>query len=349
MHESAKWRVRSLPSSPLCLVVLAIIFLSTVWSVSYAQVQVERISRIGSSDDADAPDFFGHIVGLAVDYQGEVYVLDSSIGLIRVFSIAGDYIRSIGEGIGPGPGEVERPLELDLGHDGLLYVEDQARRVVSIFSKDGTFIKAYHYQGNLSDLAVADTTRIFAATSFTRRSDRLSIWSTSGGVQRAPAPTSTSDELLGAAYLPCIDISKTGLLYYADPHPYRIHVYGQDLSYLGSWDGIEPERTRPPRLSESGNYYYMDRFIEDLKYLEDRRLLFISISDDTSPDAKNDVIDIYRINGRFLDRIDLSELGLPTVHHFDIAPGGLLVVNSRDDYPVVCVYRLHFEDSDREY
>ena len=60
--------------------------------------------RIGHVDGA--PELqFGEIVSLDVDRAGRIYVLDQQAQEVRVFSPAGEYLRSVGQP-GEGPGEL---------------------------------------------------------------------------------------------------------------------------------------------------------------------------------------------------------------------------------------------------
>ncbi|MBI4720940.1 MAG: 6-bladed beta-propeller, partial [Chitinivibrionia bacterium] len=61
--------------------------------------------------------FFGVISGVATDKNGAVYLLDTQLNDIKVFSPAGEYLRSIGRE-GEGPGEFRRPADLFFTLDG---------------------------------------------------------------------------------------------------------------------------------------------------------------------------------------------------------------------------------------
>lgn len=80
-----------------------------------AQVEAALQTRIeGSGGSPDA--FFGHVADLAVDGRGNAYILDDRANRVLVFSASGDYLRNFGRS-GRGPGELNRPMRLDVRGD----------------------------------------------------------------------------------------------------------------------------------------------------------------------------------------------------------------------------------------
>ena len=75
--------------------------------------------RAGGDDEDDV--LFGLIVGVAVDGDGNVYLLDSQINVVHVFSPEGEFLREIGRE-GEGPGEFRRPEDLFLTGQGNIAV-----------------------------------------------------------------------------------------------------------------------------------------------------------------------------------------------------------------------------------
>ncbi len=65
--------------------------------------------RLGGEEDEDI--IFGVIGDIAVDKDGNVYLMDTQLNEIPVFSADGEYLRTIGRE-GEGPGEFRRPVGL---------------------------------------------------------------------------------------------------------------------------------------------------------------------------------------------------------------------------------------------
>ena len=95
-------------------------------------VVLEPAITIGLSD-GDPDYLFGSITSVAADLQGRIYVGDGSAGTVRVYGQDGVFLRRIA-GPGQGPGEVSGgPVDVSVGPDGRLYVQDDMR--VSVFAR----------------------------------------------------------------------------------------------------------------------------------------------------------------------------------------------------------------------
>jgi hypothetical protein len=91
--------------------------------------RAERFSVIGKQDTGEPHDLFGTVESVKIDAEGRVYVLDSSIQAIRVFSLDGTYVQTVGAP-GGGPGEFTNLGAMALDQtSGTLYVADGARRL----------------------------------------------------------------------------------------------------------------------------------------------------------------------------------------------------------------------------
>ena len=62
---------------------------------------------------------FGEIEDLLIDQDGTLYVLDSLVANVKVFSSKGRYLRTIGRE-GDGPGETRAPGDIEFMSDGTL-------------------------------------------------------------------------------------------------------------------------------------------------------------------------------------------------------------------------------------
>jgi hypothetical protein len=110
----------------------------TEWRV----VEELRIGRI----DGDGPDLFGRITSLAVDRGGRIWVLEGQAQELRVFSAAGEYLRTVGRR-GGGPGEFNRAVRLDLAPDGNLWVMDPMNGRLSVIDTAGRYLDGKNVPG----------------------------------------------------------------------------------------------------------------------------------------------------------------------------------------------------------
>ena len=101
-----------------------------------------EVLRIGTT--GDDPDYqFGQISGIAEMPDGRIVVLDQQAQEVRVFSAAGEHLRTIG-GAGSGPGEFGLGAgPLLIGPGDTLVVPDLSNQRVSRFSPEGEPVGSY--------------------------------------------------------------------------------------------------------------------------------------------------------------------------------------------------------------
>lgn len=82
----------------------------------------------------------GYTVSMAVNNNGDIYILDIQQKNIRVFDSEGKYLKTIGRP-GQGPGELEMPTQIQINSRDELVVFDLRRRSLESFSLDGEFLR----------------------------------------------------------------------------------------------------------------------------------------------------------------------------------------------------------------
>jgi hypothetical protein len=83
-------------------------------------VELEELWRLGGYSDDDN-EFFGVISQCREDAEGNLYLLDSQLSEVKVFSPEGEYLRTIGRQ-GEGPGEFRNSNDLFLGFGNVVGV-----------------------------------------------------------------------------------------------------------------------------------------------------------------------------------------------------------------------------------
>ncbi|MCA9878978.1 MAG: NHL repeat-containing protein [Thermomicrobiales bacterium] len=79
---------------------------------------------------------------LAVGPDGDLYVLDSSLGRVQKFTPEGEVLFEFAE-LGSGEGQLLAPLGIGIGSNGQVYVADWGNHRVQVFAGDGTFLAAW--------------------------------------------------------------------------------------------------------------------------------------------------------------------------------------------------------------
>ncbi len=100
----------------------------------YSLKDYSRLKIIGKR--GTGPGEFNYPTNIAVDGDGNVYVVDTGNFRIQVFDPEGAFLRTIGA-IGDAPGSLARPKGIAIDSEGHIYVVDAAFQNFQIFDKDG--------------------------------------------------------------------------------------------------------------------------------------------------------------------------------------------------------------------
>jgi hypothetical protein len=135
-----------------CFLILGIISLSLYApGVHAAPTDVPAFhSMINRFDPASANGKFDDPKSMAIDSQGNIYVVDSDNYRIQKFSSSGVYITKWGSvgGEGSGDGEFDDPRGIGIDSSDNVYVADIGRDDVQKFDSSGNFISKFGSWGS---------------------------------------------------------------------------------------------------------------------------------------------------------------------------------------------------------
>jgi hypothetical protein len=100
-----------------------------------AAIELEELWRLGGDTDNE-DEFFGLISRITTDEDGNVYLLDTQLSEVKVFSPDGEYINTLGRE-GEGPGEFRRPTGMFFVPGGNLGILQAAPARIVLLTKDG--------------------------------------------------------------------------------------------------------------------------------------------------------------------------------------------------------------------
>ncbi|MCH7999948.1 MAG: TIGR03663 family protein, partial [Chloroflexi bacterium] len=171
---------------------------ASVWSIAYfpliydssAGADIEGRLIIGRS--GDAPGALADPSGVAVDGEGNIYVLDSGNARIQKFAPDGRLLKTMGDA-GSGEGQFNQPADLAIDAEGNVYVIDTWNHRVQKFDADLTFITAWG--GPTNDLVNPGDYEMWGPRSIAVDSEG-NVWVVDTGTQRV-RKFSPDGELLG--------------------------------------------------------------------------------------------------------------------------------------------------------
>jgi len=126
------------------------------------ELEIEEDMVLGSEKDENT--MFYRVWDIAVNNQGDIYVLDSGKYRIQKYDKDGRYVQTIGRQ-GQGPGEFERPTGLYLDKKGNIYVLGLSK--IHLFDRQGEFVKSFVPQGFVTSF-VPDGEGNIITTSYVR-------------------------------------------------------------------------------------------------------------------------------------------------------------------------------------
>lgn len=100
------------------------------------KVQVELVRTLGDVAAEDETVAFYMPAGIALDSQGNLYILDTGNHRVQKFSPDGRYLASFGRQ-GQGPGDFSFPDSIDIDGGGMVWVSDPNNQRIQVLSPEG--------------------------------------------------------------------------------------------------------------------------------------------------------------------------------------------------------------------
>lgn len=240
-------RVRQIVLLAALLVLLAIVLWAGLYYAANRRLPLPNLESIASQAEAN-PEFLYAIsgpegenslqkpVGVAVNEDGRVFVVDAFSRMVRVYETDGEYLFSFSEVASDKGTRLRLPQRVAIGPDGNVWVTDRHLKGVFVFDpEDGTFIKefvpkgevaqtwgpvalGFDDEGNLyvADLGVSQNHQILA---FDQEGNEIARWGTT-------VQTTKMTESPGGFYYPNgITFSSEGDVFVSDMSNHRVQVF----------------------------------------------------------------------------------------------------------------------------
>lgn len=110
----------------------------------FSLVDYKLVRRFGQKGEAEGE--FNYPTNIAVDADGNSYVVDTANFRVQAFNVGGKFLRTFGKS-GDMPGALGRPKGIALDSDGHVYVADAAFSNIQIFDREGALLLYFGSHG----------------------------------------------------------------------------------------------------------------------------------------------------------------------------------------------------------
>lgn len=198
-------------------------------------------------------------------FQGRVFVSDTVQRYVSVFDFPNGRFYRIGD---DGPGQLVKPLGLDVDRAGNLYVADSTAKAVVVFDKDGKYLRRIggaKWFSRLASVTVdpkGDRMYLVDIGGVASKDHRIRVFNPVDGRHLFDFGARGSGP--GELNFPYdVAVGKEGRLYVVDSGNFRIQVFDRDGKYLKSFGkaGRQPGNfARPKEIAADteGNIYVVD-------------------------------------------------------------------------------------------
>ncbi len=199
-------------------------------------------------------------------YRGRIYVSDTVARFVRVFDVPQGKQYRIGEE--EGPGQLLKPVGLDVDAAGNLYVADISARAVLVYGPDRRYLRRIggeKWFSRLSSVTVDPAgTRVYAVDlgGVSSEQHQVRVFDAASGAHLHDIGRRGSGP--GEFNLPRdLAIGKDGRLYVVDGGNFRVVVFDREGRYLQSFGSVGKQygqfaRPKEIAVDREGNVYVVD-------------------------------------------------------------------------------------------
>lgn len=225
----------------------------------------------------------GKPYGVAV-HHGRVFVGDSGRRNVMVFDIPEQKFFVIGE---EEPGQLARPLGIDVDKDGNLFVLDGINKVVFAYNRDGKYLRTIGSPLDFTrpaGLAVnADGSRVYAVDIGGSSSDnhKIIMYDGQSGAKLSEIGKRGTKE--GELNLPRdVTVAPDGSLYVVDGGNFRVQKFTADGTFISTFGSVGRQggqfsRPKEAALDKDGNIYVADAAFGNFQIFNPQGQLLLAI------------------------------------------------------------------------
>ncbi|MCJ7740392.1 6-bladed beta-propeller [Candidatus Microgenomates bacterium] len=198
---------------------------------------------------------FNNPIGIALDTNSNLYVVDSMNNRIQKFNADGTFISMFG-GYGCTNGQFAFPSGITIDSQNKIYVADSFCHRIQVFNSTGTFLFSAGRDVSIDfvspfDIAVDTSGYIYVIDAL----DRVVKLNSTGQLVKQWGTKGNGPGQFNS--LSGITIDSDGNIYVADSGNHRIQKFDSNGNYLLQWSTIENIYISPVKIISSGNYIFV--------------------------------------------------------------------------------------------
>jgi|GEM_PF-138417 len=181
---------------------------------------------------------WGHVPGVAVDAQDNVYVFTRAVPPVQVYDSNGKFLRAWGEDY------IKTAHHLKIDHNGNIWVADIGHHVIMQFTPEGKLLKEIGTRGKAgddeyhlnqpTDMAITPSGEVFVSDGY--GNNRVVHYDRNGKFVNSWGKMGTGP---GEFSLPhAVALDSKGRLYVADRNNVRVQVFNQEGKLLDEWRNV---------------------------------------------------------------------------------------------------------------
>lgn len=310
-----------------------------------------HFEEIASYGEEQLPDdlMFGTIQDIAVDREGNLYVLDNGLNHVVKFDGNGNFDRILANGEGRGPGEFIRPSMLSVDGQGRIYVFDRSMQKVVVMDSENEFITEFIVDNMPSRMAADEEGNVYITNYgvpfpiegpkvFKYAENEEGTYELVDRFVRLSKEIDTRTRGM-AGNTDKMAIQSADTLHFAVWYPYEIRTYTTSGDSLGTLKREVPFFTEPERDASTGMVSSDGRIAEVLPFK--KGLTAARITDTSKPDTMISYIDFWNDAGEFIGSFEENELGIQLKgRQFITDDGEILYVSYNEPMVHIKKYRL---------
>jgi len=284
----------------LALLLLAAVSASSATAAEIATAPFRVVREMGraSMDSLSLP------TDVAIDSNGDLYVVDSGNHRVIVFDAAGRRTRQFGEE-GSGDGQLQDPVGIGIAPDNSIYIADRGNNRLTRFSANGSFLSSIPLQEGKQevvpvDVAVSgDGTELFVTAN---NSHRILVFSNDGAQIRGWGEEGSEP---GQFRYPATLALADGILYVVDVLNARIQTFdtnGDNVKSFGKL-GAGPGTFFRPKgvaIDAAGRVYVSDSYLGVVQVFSSDGEFLHAIGNDGVPTRFDNPVGLASVGGRII-------------------------------------------------